>query len=131
MIVHQLSIAFSSTKPIDIRVTVNQVVSNFVCDVNTTFKFPIDPLVPNCIQIETLTPDVACNIDRVGLNSLDLEPVLHIITRTYAKQDRSLLGQFVRDIYSPDLAVIDMTDNFYQFIYPFFKKDDIKLVPPV
>lgn len=129
--VHNLVFTFSSEQLINIRITVNQAVKVIQCRTEMMFAVPINIKQSNSIEIENLSIGTPCNIEQVRLNYLDITPVMHEFTNTYEKSTYKKFGQFVKDIYSPDICVVAFDANMYQKIYSYFKNDTIKMVPPV
>lgn len=124
-------INFSSDTSTTIKLTVNGTVSQLNCNGSANFGADLDLMNHNTIMIENLTSDAACNIDGLQLDRMDLSPILYELTNTYSKESNERIGRFVRDIFTPDIAIINFPNNLYQTIYPHFKSGNIKLVPPV
>ena len=120
--VHNLKFSFSSVDLIHIRVTVNGVVKVVQCRSSLDVVAAINIHSSNSIAIENLTKGVACNIDSVWLNYLNITPAAHEFTQTYAKADNTLLGEFVSDIFSPDICVMKFDNALYKKLLPYFKR---------
>lgn len=120
--IHNIKFNFSSDDLIHIRVTVNGVVKVVQCRSNLDFIAHINIHDHNLITIENLTNNIACNIDTVWLNYLNITPAVHEFTRTYTKLDKSQIGDFVSDIFSPDICMMQFDIRLYKQLMPYFRK---------
>jgi len=121
-VVQNIKFNFSSEDLIHIRVTVNGVVKVVQCRSNLDFIAHIDIHDHNLITIENLTNNVACNIDTVWLNYLNITPAVHEFTKTYTKLGKTQIGDFVSDIFSPDICVMQFDIRLYKQLMPYFRK---------
>ena len=119
--VQNLKFTFSSEQLITIRVTTNDTVKIIQCRNTMDLVTAINLTKDNTITIENLTPDTPCNIDRVAVNYLEITRVMHEFTQTLTKEDNTQIGQFVRDIFTPDICVIKIPSTFYHTLLPYFK----------
>jgi hypothetical protein len=120
--VHRLKFNFSSEDLIHIRVTVNGIVKVVQCRSSLDFVAPINMFDRNSITIENLTNNIACNIDSVWLNYLNITPAVHEFTKTYTKSDKNQIGDFVSDIFSPDICDMQFDIRLYKKLMPYFRK---------
>jgi len=118
---HSVKFNFSSEGLIHIRVTVNGVVKVVQCRTSLDFVAPINVFDRNTITIENLTDNIACNIDAVWLNYLNITPAIHEFTQTYTKEDKNQIGDFVPDIFSPDMCVMQFDIRLYKKLMHYFK----------
>jgi hypothetical protein len=121
-VVQHVKFNFSSEDLIHIRVTVNGVVKVVQCRSILNFIAPIDIHDHNLITIENLTNNIACKIDAVWLNYLNITPAVHEFTQTYTKADKNQIGAFVSDIFSPDICVMQFDIRLYKKLMPYFKQ---------
>jgi len=118
--IHRLKFKLSSAGLINIRVSINNDIKVIQCRTNMDFIIPISINTCNIIQIENLTDNIACNIDEVWLNYLNITPVMHEFTSTYTKIDNIQIGKFVPDIFSPDSCIIRIDQYVYNQLFPYF-----------
>ena len=128
--VHRLKFKFSSNELIHIRITVGDIVKVIQCRTEMTFVTPLALFNKHHITIENLTDGVACNIDEVWLNYLNITPVMYEFTKTYTKADNQEIGGFVPDIYSPDLCVIEFDHFLYTKLMLDFKLGKLQIGTP-
>lgn len=127
---HQvIKLAFASNELINIRITVNGVVKVIQCRNSMTFVAPVDLQESNTITVENLTANAECIISALHINFLDITDIAHEFVKTYTKIDNVQIGDFVADLYSPDIAVISMGRSVYATIMPYFKKGIVNMVP--
>ena len=113
---------FTSDQLVHIRITVNDQVRIIQCRTEMLFATPMVLQSENTITIENLTTDAGCRITKINLNYLDLLPVAHQIFKTYEKQSMAKFGEFVPDIYCPDIAVMQFDSRYiYSKLLPLFK----------
>ena len=116
---HRIHFKFSSTDLISIRITTNDIVKIVQCrnEFESVCLVDLDNAV---IKIENLTPGVACNIEQVLVNFIDVSAIAYRFFRTYSKSDDSKVGDFVQDIHSPDYAVVTFDRSFYPMVFQHF-----------
>ena len=127
-----LRLYFESDGLINIRITVNGEPKVIQCRTEMAFSQPIDLAVANTVSIENLTNGIACNVTKVCLNYLDLTKIIYQYANTYTKEDMTKIGEFVSDLYSPDICIIttEAKDNIYQKMLPFFKEGSVTFHTP-
>ena len=128
--VHRIKFKFSSDSLVHIRITIGNEVRVVQCRTDMDFVTPIPVNKKTVVKIENLTDGVACNIDAVWLNYLNITPVMYEITNTYTKLDNQQIGGFVRDIYSPDLCVMEFDYLLYAKLMPNFKQGKLQIGAP-
>jgi len=122
---NRIKIKFSSNELVSIRITINGEIKVIQCRTVIDFVVTLNVNEPNVIEIENLTNNVACNIDQVWLNYLNITPIMHEFAKTYTKADNNQIGEFVADIFGPDRSVITFDKNLYKKIFPYFKKGTV------
>jgi hypothetical protein len=123
--IHNIKFNFSSDDLIHIRINVNGVVKVVKCRSALDFVATVNVYDDNLITIENLTNSVACDIKAVWLNYLNITPAMHEFTRTYTKLDKKQIGDFVSDIFSPDVCVMQFDIELYKKLIPYFKQQVI------
>lgn len=123
-----LKLRFSSDQLINIRIVANDQIKVIQCRTNMTFVTPIDLTSKNVITVENLTKNCACNIAEVDLNFLNITPIAYMFTETFVKDGMSKIGDFVSDLYSPDICKITIQEDhlIYKKILPYFKNGTVK-----
>ena len=126
-----LRLYFESNDIVNIRITINDDVKVIQCRTTMAFTKSLDIDQKTRITIENLTPDLACNVVRVCLNYLDITKLMYRWSKTYTKQDMTPLGDFVSDLYAPDICVIDLVpSNVYRGLLQPFKDGDVTYHAP-
>lgn len=120
--IHNVKFNFSSENLIHIRINVNGIVKVVQCRSSLDFVAPINIYSNNSIIIENLTNCVACKIDAVWVNYLNITPAVHEFTQTYTKVDKKQIGEFVSEIFSPDICLMQFDNELYKKLIPYFKR---------
>ena len=127
---YKLKINFRSTDLINIRITYNDFIDVIQCRTTMTKVVPIVFDEKASIKIENLSPNAPCIIDSVIVNYLDITNLMFNYTETFEKETMNKIGDFVTDIYSPDVSVIkfNLSLDWYGKILPKFKDGTINWV---